>query len=390
MNSEQENRFFNQIEKVLHDHNDAYEVGAWEEFDAHRSKSKHKWGIYRWLSAAVILLIASFGLFQFVKMKDVKNLPSVVVTKHKNSPHIFDAEPQGNTNLAIVISDGVNDVNDLKLKKSLTIIDKHLATLIPKDSVIKPTVELKFIALNENTSADQQVANIENIRPKNHAQSTREYAGAYDNLVNLKSAKQTVEKFNNKLTYSLVVSPSIGNEKINLGAGVGLSFALNPNISISSGLMYTALNASSSGKSFAKSSLSTAQGAHLSLSGIELPLGVQYQTKGGYYATAGVSAVGLIKNDLEYQVSEQKTVSFIDNSSGTATEVFTVVSELKTEKSTQSINNYLGFFNFSAGKKQAFGKVNLNVGPFVKIPFSSITSERIKLLQGGVKLSVDF
>ena len=50
----------------------------------------------------------------------------------------------------------------------------------------------------------------------------------------------------------------------------------------------------------------------------------------------------------------------------------------------------MGFFNFSAGKKQAFGNVNLNIGPFVKVPFSSVSIERIKLLQGGIKVSVDF
>ena len=60
--------------------------------------------------------------------------------------------------------------------------------------------------------------------------------------------------------------------------------------------MYTALNAQSDGQSLATTSSLNGQSANLSLTGIELPFCIQYQTKSGYYAAAGVSALGLIND----------------------------------------------------------------------------------------------
>ena len=63
MKKEQEEAFFKQIEEVLHQHDEAYALGAWEEFDANRKKNKRKWPMYIWAAAAAVLLLLGFGLF---------------------------------------------------------------------------------------------------------------------------------------------------------------------------------------------------------------------------------------------------------------------------------------------------------------------------------------
>lgn len=386
MNKEQEQEFFNQIEEVLQAHEGTYESGAWEEFDAHRKKVKRKVPIYAWAAAAIVLLIASFILFDANNTSQIQKNPAVVKNEQPD----------------------VNVPSDILAKPNVieTVLDPKVATLIKKPMVSLKVVDTISSSPINNVSS---VLTVENGNPlvknngvtnqplvsekaivRNTVKPMRENAGAYDSLMNRNNAISVFEKQASRFTYSLAVSPSLGNKKINFGAGMELSYAISNRLSISSGLIYAALNAQSDGKSLATaSSLNGNQSANLSLTGLELPLGIQYQTKSGYYAAAGVSALGLINDKLEYNYLQETVFSMPQSSPGGAAEL-KVVSERKVEEVVAPLNNYMGFFNFSVGKKQSFGKTNLNIGPFVKIPFNNVSSERIRLLQGGIKLGIDF
>ncbi len=386
---EEEEAFFSQVEEVLQTHEDAYEAGAWEEFVATRKKEKRKWPLYFWTAAAAVLLLLSFGLFELSKQDELHDKAIVVKNESK--------EP------------GLNKVDDNSVTKADegNVVEGEIATYIPHsnpvlviDSAVNTIItKPDLITATENPNSSN-IATASVITPKdtvatrpvftNGSKNTVVVAGAYDSLVNRNQMAKVDEKNGKKLTYSLVVSPAMSNQKLNFGAGMELSYKLGDRISVSSGLMYTAINAKSDGNSLVASNNSRAQNANLAVAGIELPLGIQYHTKGGFYAAAGVSALGLINDKLEYSFLAERTVSEVQYSAGIANEVLKVVNEKQTEKSIEPLNNYMGFFNFSAGKKQAFGNVNLNIGPFVKVPFSSVSSEKIKLLQGGVKVSIDF
>jgi cytoskeletal protein RodZ len=389
MNKEQEQEFFNQIEEVLHAHEGTYEAGAWEEFDASRKKNKRKFPFYLWTAvAAAILLVAGFFLFDQNAVEQIHKNPSVVKNENQEIYPQVDTPSAPRDNDAVVAS------------TAITSIKRSIMGLVSGDTAI---THINFSPVKAvETSIAQTTNPINNIKPSvvektiipNAVKPVREYAGAYDSLINRNSANAAIEKNASKFTYSLAISPSVSNQKLNFGAGMELSYAITNRLSINSGLIYTALNAKSDGKSIstATASASAVQSpqASLSLTGIELPLGIQYQTNSGYYASAGISAVGLINDKLEYSYLQDNTVEFTEVRAGIATQVLKVVSERRIEESAAPLANYMGFFNFSAGKKQTFGKTNLNIGPFVKIPFSSVSSERIKLLQGGVKLSIDF
>ncbi len=395
MNKEQEQRLFNQIEEVLHTHEETYELGAWEEFDADRKKKNRKWPIYAWTAAAVILLCLGFGWFElairnegkkdtlFVKNLDNQQGNSEIASK-KDSIRSLN-QPLQNT--VIAVSKGLMGTRAIKNTfVAVTARNLNNTGTVPQDTTRLP-VQKQDLLLEFTESA----ITAKNDKPL--AQKQNKYnpvvAGAYDSLTNHNPTPVVAKKSVNKLTYSLVVSPSVSNQKMNFGAGMELSYNLGNRISINSGLMYASLNAKSDGTSLVAAN-SKSQGASLAVSGVELPLGIQYQTNNGYYASAGVSALGLIKDKLEYSFLQEKTVILTEVGVGFTTEVFKVVSEKKSEKSVEPLSNYMGFFNFSAGKKQALGNLNLNIGPFVKVPFASVSSEKIKLLQGGIKISVDF
>ena len=388
MNKEQEQGFFNQIEDVLHTHEETYELGAWEEFDANRKKKKRNFPVYIWMAAAVVLLIAGFGIYEISKENEFQNGQSLVKNrKDQEVKKELKSQPEEAvvpSRLTIEKAEQTVESSQLQVKDPRLTSENTLSVTAAQQGQIID--DSKSVQQPESTKA----THIEKAIAQNGTRPAPVFAGAYDSLINRNSLPVAVEKSKSKLTYSLVVSPSISNQKMNFGAGMELSYDLGNRISVNSGLLYTSLNAKSDGKSLMSNRSTKSQSANLAIAGIELPLGIQYQTSGGFYATAGVSAVGLIKDKLEYNVLEEKTITQSSVVAGQSYEVLKVVSERKTEKSIDPANNYMGFFNFSAGKKQSIGSLNLNIGPFVKVPFSSVSSEKIKLLQGGIKISVDF
>lgn len=379
---EQEEEFFSHVEEVLHAHEDAYEVGAWEEFVATKKKDQQKRPLFTWIAAAAVLLLLSFGLFEITK-EELLQKKAVIVNNN----------PKQHSNPTAVADDP-----SLPIKEQ-TVIAQVRNTHAPLNkesivSLIATAGDLPMANTDPNKPADYRPIVKDTVIKTPLFNNERKYApvvaGAYDSLMNQNRVAKLDEKDAKKLTYSLVVSPSISNQKVNFGAGMELSYKLGQHLSVSSGLMYTAIDAKSDGNSLVAASNAMPQDANLALRGIEIPLGIQYQTKNGFYASAGVSALGLIKDKLEYNYLAEGMAAEVQYSAGITNEVLKVVNEKQTQKSIEPLNNYMGFFNFSAGKKQAIGNVNFNIGPFVKVPFSSVSSEKIKLLQGGLKVSIDF
>jgi hypothetical protein len=241
----------------------------------------------------------------------------------------------------------------------------------------------------------------------------------YDSLANLNKPKPrtTDEKKSKNLSYAVMVSPSVGNQKMNFGTGVEVAYNINKNISVSSGIAYAYVNAGSNRNSTLEatqnrslqgynSSFSTSasasntlsfdapgssqsvKGVKLALSGLEIPLSFQYKTKGGFFVNAGVSAMSVIGNDLSYNYINNRAVS-TPSGSGLANTI-SVITEESTQKSNEKLKGYVGFYTLSAGKKINIGRGKLNFAPFIKIPFSRVSSENIQLMHGGVQLGFGF
>ncbi|MFD2147548.1 hypothetical protein [Mucilaginibacter antarcticus] len=217
----------------------------------------------------------------------------------------------------------------------------------------------------------------------------------YDNLVKSRAnnAVAAVEKSDKDrtLSYSVVVQPGIGNQKINMGTGVQVAYKLNDKFSITSGVSYSSLSATGPGTA-ASTRLGNVQNVNLAVSGVEIPLGVQYKTGKGYYVSAGVMGMSVTSNSMQYSYISQGTVAttMIDKQ-GSAYSNLSVAAEQKTEDVKEKFANYLGFYIISAGKKQPIGKKNnIIFGPFLRVPFGAVSSEKIRLLQGGVTVGFGF
>ena len=441
-----EKDLFDEIGAVLHAHEDAYVPGAWEEFAKTR---KRKRGIIflRLAAAASVILFIGYAAWLFTPSAKVDTKPdqaknttkppyiypnskhdslvakqSVVPQKSANGSSTTTlplaatpqraitkeflapkniAEPKREVNKGNGFTNPSDDVNIAGLVKTKTDSNAIANTVPPaKNTVEQPTV------INN--------APIANAEPRRYDRGTQRLS--YDSIANLNKPKPlpAEEKKSKNLSYALMVSPSVGNQKMNFGTGVEVAYNINKSFSVSSGIAYAYVNAGAGrspmldasynrglqGYNAAPSSANnnslsytsgtssqTVQSVKLALSGVEIPLSFQYKTKSGFFISTGVSAMSVIGNDLSYNYINNYATS-APSANGLST--ISVVSENITQKSSEKISGYVGFYTLSAGKKISFGKGKLNFAPFIKIPFSGVSSENIQLMHGGVQLGFGF
>jgi len=405
-----EEEFFDKVEEVLHAYTETYEEGAWEDFEKQRKKEKKVWLFKPWAAvAAAVILLAIYGLFEltntgYLKEQTIaKKVDKQLPGKANEQIHIDTSiNEKATTQSEISIAKQFNKENNtIKIDPVDEPVKEVSPNLLFNEQVIANTaqnqVQKPSNSITLNNEEKQNVIAVAPSTQKNNIDKstvitpTNKYtAGAYDSLVNKNATVIAKTKNNDRnFTYSVVVAPSLSNQKVNFGAGMEISYKLGSRFSINSGVIYNQLNAKSGGRSLSSAN-QFAQNADLAVSGIEVPLGLQYQINNGFYASVGISGMSLLSNRLEYSYQEDRVASMpVMNSDGTS-QLIGLVSEFRTAQAKEDLNNYIGFFTISAGKKQAFGKSNLNIGPFLKIPFNSVSTEKIKLLQGGFRLSFDF
>lgn len=407
-----ENNFFKEIEDTLHSYDEGYIPGAWEEFQQKKKRKKMGVLFFRVAGVAAALLLFSYVTFQFFIKQEPSN-NEFTQTKVIQHPNVVVPESDKKSNEAIkniITADAHGKEHQPDNSKNT---NEHMAWTMP----LKKT--LSGYADNEPVSGTPIIANAANEHKADKVTTTTDtvlakpvsnvaseqviaktnapkYSGTakpiYDSLV--RAANHQVININKKeiknLTYSVVVLPAVGNQKINVGTGLEVAYKINNNLFISGGISYSSLNAMGDGNNNPDPFKKTQQ-VSLDVSGFEVPIGLQYRTNSGFYITAGVSGMTVLKDHLQYNYIAQSTVtmaSFV--TPGTAQPALRVVPEQKTEDSKEKINNYLGFYMLSVGKKKAIGRNQLNFGPFVRVPFGAVSSEKIQLTQGGIRLGLDF
>lgn len=444
-----EKDLFYEIENVLHTYEDAYVPGAWEKFV--KKKKRRRGVIYmRLLAAAAVLLFVGYAAWLFspfsvsTEKHQTKNITKLPYIYPKNNPGhdslIADGAvvPQKNDsgNLAIPIpltvtkQPAVNKpfLSPKAIEEALPVINKTEETKKQPGTaniaeVVKVKTDTTAVATTikpSNNAKDQPLVNkdvpsVVKTEPKRYDRGAQRLN--YDSLANLNKPKPPAgdEKKTKNLSYALLVSPSVGNQKMNFGTGVEVAYNINKNFSVSSGLAYAYVNAGSNrnstleatqtrslqgySTSFSASAPNTlssdaphssqsVKGVKLALSGLEIPLSFQYKTKSGFFVNAGISAMSVIGNDLSYNYINNRTVS-TQSGNGLANTI-SVITEKVTEKSNEKLKGYVGFYTLSAGKKINFGRGKLNFAPFIKIPFNGVSSENIQLIHGGVQLGFGF
>jgi len=437
-----EQQLFDEIDKVLHTHEDAYPPGAWEEF-AKTKKRRRGFAYLRIVAAAAVLLIAGYAAWMLVPVKPVehdqpqtKNTPKPPYIYQKNGPGTdslstdraitFRKETEQQTPQSQMATVKPTTLNQPKIENNAGVDIPALTNQSkyteqpnkPGDLASLPRGKTEALPANALTEAksNEPLPVVAAAEPRRYDRGTQRLN--YDSLANLNKPKTTVaeNKKANAFSYSLMVSPSVGNQKMNFGTGVEVAYNLTKNFAVSSGITYASINSGSNrgampaegmqadlrsynaslaasptsfnSASFATSSTRTVESVQMALSGVELPLNFQYKTKSGFYVSAGVSAMSVIRNNISYDYLDSRTISTPSGKGLSPT--ISVVTEKTTQQSAETVNGFIGFYTLSAGKKVNFGKGKLNFAPFIKVPFNRVSSENLQLMHGGVQLGFGF
>lgn len=239
---------------------------------------------------------------------------------------------------------------------------------------------------------------------------------------------------------SLYVSPLLGDLGIDVGYGVAVGYAINDKIKISSGIAYNKLSASRSyntgpggnlpasavvnppggpqgpsGAASADAPSLDSKAALISaynfvagqqtnslqqvdgfLSGIDIPVEINYNISKKLYASAGVSGLVVINDNKKYTYVDNRNLKVsVETNRGVLKEDKSV---LFTEQSTttQSMQTptenipFLGFYNISMGYRQKIaGRTGVALEPFLKVPMKNVTQENLKYIGTGIRLKVD-
>ncbi|MDB5156991.1 MAG: hypothetical protein JWR50_1698 [Mucilaginibacter sp.] len=432
-----EDKFFSGIEDTLHSYEDTYVPGAWEDFRQKRKRRRMGILFFRLGSAAAVLLLLSYATFQLFT-KAPATVQTVYTKKEVSPPapqQIIPAQPQqentiqpGQTNPAIdrsLTADNIAKSNDHHKEQTnpFTNFVKVETPHNPGSPVNKPAYTNGDSAITAIAATGNPVKNnnqgfnpiqkptvidsalnkpvkgivssdgaIANVHPDNK-KYTPTGRSVYDSIMNSKvnnRVAHTTKKEVKNLTYSMVVQPALGNQKINLGTGFQVAYKLSDNLYVNSGIGYSALNGTAPGSSN-PDALNKTQNVNLAVSGFEVPLGLQYRTEGGFYVSAGVMGMGVVNNRLQYDHVVESTNTFsTPNAAGFVQQAVRLTTEKKTEDSKEKINNYLGFYMLSIGQKKTIGNKKINFGPFMRVPFGGVSSQNVKFLQGGISLGFDF
>lgn len=440
---ENEDNFFREIEDTLHSYEDAYPVGAWEDF---REKRKRKRAIlfFRLGSAAAVLLFLSYAIVQFINKEAIST--QIAQTKsisRQQKNNILQPKTGITKNDELITSKKGNEQNKNNPTAPLKIADKeytsshvsvthhHIiapAKVSDKAAVVQKTIiagkdnlftanmvvpgKPTDITTNANKATDtntvKAITRVTTTNPiaqndiKNQSDIKR-YTGStrsvYDSILNINKKPDNklaaaAKKSGKNLSYGVVVSPALGNQKFNFGTGVEVAYKINKNLFVSSGIAYSSLNATGGGgklNAAAPGSATSGSDVNLQVAGFEVPIGLQYRTDNGFYVSAGIVAMGVTNNSLQYNYITQTTAAVaMPDAAGLTQNSLRIVNEPKTEQSKEKIQNYLGFYMMSIGKKKKIGNNQFTFGPFVRIPFGAVSSQKISLFQGGVTLGLGF
>ncbi len=419
-----ENNFFKEIEDNLHAHEDAYVPGAWEDFQQKRKRRRMAVLFFRLGSAAAVLLLFGFGAVQFFTKAPVP----VQTVKTKNKQHQLPVNPLkpdrvSSANDSLIATENARHlsiqrdtaspvqalvkhntgqpmqtfakpapVSQSTVYKDNTLLIADNKTVKPNDVVKQPE---KLLAASDTARpAKAATTGLQNnvLANNENAKRTADDKPVYDMLVKSKTNQDLphIQTKIKRVSYAVMISPAVGNQKVNFGTGVQVFYHFNNKLSISSGLAYSSLNATASGDP-GTDPLKKLQGVDLALSGFEVPIALQYKTSNGFYVSAGVLGMSVLNNRLDYSYLTANTVAAAAaNPAGSTMQYLSVVAQPKTEESKEKVNNYMGFYILSLGKKKAVGHNQVNFGPFLRVPFGAVTSEKINLMQGGVHLGFEF
>ena len=425
------------IRESLVEHEESYQLGAWERFNAPEKKRRPFFMPFLQGAAAILII----GLITFLIVNKTPNSLDTVTSNTKTKQPNVKQNAEEN---AVTIEqkplvsnksrDAYND--DLKDQtannQNLEIASANPALPTAQNPTVlnsKETVIATNLPAQNQTAVLNKVESVESQKPiekkvenviSKPSQETVVMAKIEEPKTNIidflasetknnstKKAEDKMDKNNDRFTLGLVVAPSFGNVKrLNMGYGVSVDYKLSDKFALNSGLAYNQMAASkgvidnrqsdmASVSAIAKSSSTKSlESIEERVTGIDIPLEIKYNVSKNLYANVGVSAFAVINQKRNNTFLEERIVpqsaGLSSANSFSSVLVTQRVTESQAVTETQDYS-YLGFYNLSFGYKKKISKNNsFAVEPFLKLPMREVKTENLRLIGTGVKLKFDF
>lgn len=414
------------IADKLKAHKEPYKDGAWERFQqTSGSQGTPPW---RWIAAAAaVLLVGSFFFIRLNQQNASRKAPSLAVVETPKVPGNVTESP----------------VPDLG-KETMTPMRNHPAGAEPSTAPgniqpgkVRTTVQNQYAlaaAEEANTSADKSagedlltenqpasyadqgktaLANTTEPDPEPYTAAEKTQNGEV--LAALSTARPIdpplpVNPKGSAWSFGINVAPVMSEDNVNMGGGIEVSYQVAKNLSIRTGISYMELDAhknigqhssammdAPAGPTALFSPSKTLNSVYTSVSGIDIPVNLEYRISDKFFASAGVSVFNVIRENRTHHFRTQVqelSYSKASNSSLAQTPqpvIKTVYSTEQAEQRPYEDHALTGFVNFSVGYKlPVLPRLNLSVEPFYKIPVKARSMQDMDLTNGGIRISAGF
>ena len=375
------------IKNQLADFDQGYTEGAWESF---RDKNERRKKLALWVriaGAAAILLVAIILLPS--KLSRDQNLvyKEIVIGKKSEDRHILSKviAPLKKQNLRrqqVVYQVG-RAYNNIPVNTH-----NPIAIINPVSSIDAGT-----IAENDNITG---VSNNTTKAPETAKRKTMDDLFASDTNKPTRLIPGNPDKA--KWGFGFSVGQAMDNRsKTNLYVGTHVSYQINSRLALASGVAFNQLGGYKSVK-LPEATVQSGKflsGAMAGLYGIEVPLELQYKTGSKVYARAGVSAFTVIsqKQTLAYTEQTVSVSNYIDNNGKEHSETITTkaVSTEAVPQAKLQQHAFIALYNFAVGYQFKINNRNaLALEPYVKLPATGFSEQKLNLAQGGMRIKFDF
>lgn len=434
--------FLEQIKKTLLGHEEPYEQGAWERFAAKNigkaKKPKKIVPIWTWAAAAAAVMAGAILFLQYFNttktIKNTADAPLVVATiEGKTNPSgdantitvdsIKENEPAmvtvpavpGNTSpfktQISIYPSPVNPKNTQGKQDNTAVAPAPplMATQKPPQTVQPDEAEKKTtVPFYQNQIVTEEVAKT----PVPQQQQQRSIAAT-----GAEPQKAGNKEKGSRWLSSLYVSPVFGSQDVNMGYGYQLGYAINSKLRVSSGIAYAKMSTSKNYNSptaadlpaavandapvnagFVASRAVTAQKSVPNLqsvdswvSGIDVPVEINYSISKKVYAAGGVSGLFVLDGTTRKTYESNDVRVTVETTQGKIREDKNVVFSNPNNAEQPESTPFLGFYNLSMGYKQKVSPKNsVSVEPFIKVPMKQVTDQKLNYTGVGVRLKFDF
>lgn len=431
MKDKENKELITHIAETLREHEASYKEGAWERFAA-KDKGYKKILPLWYLSGAAAILLLSVGIFLYKAGNDVINVPKEIVyqqTPQREEEQLsLERKPDDQ-----LITKNAKPVQTIK--KGSTHARQLVSNTTPPFTVKGSESKTEnFSSQHSGKSADTEYFEKEGVKKTEERiadtdtkQATKtQQKNDEDALIRMLSESNKSEGVDIKIANNrsimdkrwdigVVLSPSVTDQRFNMGGGVAIAYRISKKLSVGSGVSVVdlglrqappqsnngpsaspaMLNSESpmlSAKSSESKELTSVNTNWLAL---DVPIDIKYHISKQFYASAGVSFFAILnENRTNNYVTHTPTNRTVQNAEGYsfAQQEFEVknVSE-KTDETPFEGNSYSGFLNFSVGRQVPLSKrVGVSVEPFFKLPIGKLSRQDMNLRYGGVRIITSF